>query len=361
MTLKQRFCHIPCIIERMTLCSELIAVGLASILRSNSDSNNNSINKTTLNSNNCRNSSSSSSKNSSSNINSSNNNSSSNNNNSSSNNNNSSNINNSNNNSSNNNNNSSNINNSSNNNSSSNSSNNSNNNNSSSNSSNNNSSSNNSDSNNSSNNSSRRMGEKGRVMCEFFRILNDIMMKIVNIIMWYAPIGICSLIATRVADMEDIPAAVSMLAMFIVTVLTGLLIHAVIVLPLIFFIVTRKNPYRFIAGMRDALVTAFGISSSSATLPTTIRCLEENNKVDERISKFVLPLGATVNMDGGALYEAISAIFIAQLSNIALSPAMFVATCLPSVILHHRDPTMRKWTPLYSLNTEQMEKEYNDV
>lgn len=77
----------------------------------------------------------------------------------------------------------------------------------------------------------------------------------------YAPIGIFSLIATRVADMEDIPTAVSMLAMFIVTVLTGLFIHALIILPLMYFVVTRKNPYKFILGMRRALVTAFGISS----------------------------------------------------------------------------------------------------
>lgn len=77
----------------------------------------------------------------------------------------------------------------------------------------------------------------------------------------YAPIGICSLIASRVADMEDIPAAVGMLAVFIVTVLTGLFIHGLLVLPLMYFIVTRKNPYKFIFGMRRALVTAFGISS----------------------------------------------------------------------------------------------------
>ena len=159
------------------------------------------------------------------------------------------------------------------------------------------------------------------------------------------------------------------------TTLCGLFLHALVLLPLIFFIITRKNLYRFLKGVSDALMTAFGIASrlvlnlsffffllrillllrlelasffhwldhtpkswrnllpsvflsklivvvfnfSAATLPTTIRCVEENNHIDPRISRFMLPLGATLNMDGVSIARVVTTIFIAQLNNIPLS------------------------------------------
>ncbi|KAL9964511.1 hypothetical protein ACROYT_G028162 [Oculina patagonica] len=178
-----------------------------------------------------------------------------------------------------------------------------------------------------------KMGVKAKPLKAFFSALNDAVMILVTLIMWYAPVGICSLIAQRVASMEDIGEELSRLALFIVTVMVGLTIHAFIILPLIFFVVRRTNPFVFMYGMKDAFMTAFGISSSAATLPTTIRCLEENNNVDARISKFVLPLGATVNMDGAALYEAIAAIFIAQLNEVDLSGGKIIAICLTATAI----------------------------
>jgi len=178
-----------------------------------------------------------------------------------------------------------------------------------------------------------RLREKGRPLVEFFSALNEAIMIIVLIIMWLAPVGVCSLVAARIAGMDDILKAIQKLGLFIVTVLCGLLVHGLIVLPLVFFAVTRKNPYAFMKGVSDALMTAFGISSSAATLPTTIRCVEENNHVDPHISRFMLPLGATVNMDGSALYRAVSVVFVAQLNNIPLSPGRLVVTCLMSIAL----------------------------
>ncbi|XP_045422169.1 excitatory amino acid transporter 1 [Lemur catta] len=163
------------------------------------------------------------------------------------------------------------------------------------------------------------MKEQGQALREFFDSLNEAIMRLVAVIMWYAPVGILFLIAGKIVEMEDMGVIGGQLAMYTVTVIVGLLIHAVIVLPLLYFLVTRKNPWVFIGGLLQALVTALGTSSSSATLPITFKCLEENNGVDKRVTRFVLPVGATINMDGTALYEALAAIFIAQVNNFELN------------------------------------------
>ncbi|XP_060046938.1 excitatory amino acid transporter 1 isoform X3 [Erinaceus europaeus] len=163
------------------------------------------------------------------------------------------------------------------------------------------------------------MKEQGQALRDFFDSLNEAIMRLVAVIMWYAPLGILFLIAGKIVEMEDMGVIGGQLAMYTVTVIVGLLIHGVIVLPLFYFLVTRKNPWVFIGGLLQALVTALGTSSSSATLPITFKCLEENNGVDKRVTRFVLPVGATINMDGTALYEALAAIFIAQVNNFDLN------------------------------------------
>ena len=100
------------------------------------------------------------------------------------------------------------------------------------------------------------------------------------------------------------------------------------VLPAIYTIVTKKVPLKFIANMTNAITTAFGTGSSSATLPVTINLLETKNKVDPRVCRFVLPIGATINMDGTALYEAVAAIFIAQVNNLNLSLGQICAVSI---------------------------------
>ncbi|NWY69093.1 EAA3 protein, partial [Erithacus rubecula] len=162
-----------------------------------------------------------------------------------------------------------------------------------------------------------KMGEKGQVLMDFFNALNEATMRIVQIIMWYMPIGIVFLIAGKIIEVEDWE-IFRKLGLYMATVLTGLAIHSSIILPFIYFIIVRKNPFRFAMGMAQALLTALMISSSSATLPVTFRCAEEKNLIDKRITRFVLPVGATINMDGTALYEAVAAIFIAQLNDLQL-------------------------------------------
>jgi len=165
------------------------------------------------------------------------------------------------------------------------------------------------------------IGAKGKPVIDFFEGLNEAIMKIVHIIMWYAPIGIFGLVASQLAangGLSGFSGVLSALGKYSLVVLLGLFIHGVIILPLILKFMGGKNPIEYFMGMSQALVTAFATASSSATLPVTMECTEEKNDVDKRASSFVLPLGATINMDGTALYEAVAAMFIAQAYGIAL-------------------------------------------
>lgn len=176
-----------------------------------------------------------------------------------------------------------------------------------------------------------KMGEKGRVLLEFFDALNEATMRLVQIIMCYMPVGILFLIAAKIMEVEDWEIFKKM-GLYMATVLSGIAIHSVVCLPLIYFIIVRKNPYTFSLGMAQAMVTALMISSSSATLPVTFRCTEENNRIDKRITRFVLPVGATINMDGTALYEAVAAIFIAQLNDYTLDVGQIVTISLTATV-----------------------------
>ena len=143
---------------------------------------------------------------------------------------------------------------------------------------------------------------------------NAALMKFVMMLMNIAPIGIFCLVAARfgkaVAD-ERFGEELSQIGWYFATVIVGLALHALIALPLIYWWVRRENPYRYLFQMSKALLTAFSTASSSATLPVTMECAEEAG-VSKQSTEFVIPLGATINMDGTALYEAAAAIFIAQ-------------------------------------------------
>ena len=142
-------------------------------------------------------------------------------------------------------------------------------------------------------------------------------MQVVGWIMRIAPLGIMALLIQLVA-MQNL-AMLSTLAKFVAVVVGTTLLHGVIVLPLILYLFTGKTPLWFWRGAREALMTAFATSSSSATLPVTLRCANEHLQVKPAIAGFVIPLGATINMDGTALYEAAAALFIANLVGIELS------------------------------------------
>ena len=150
----------------------------------------------------------------------------------------------------------------------------------------------------------------------FWENANDVMLAITHAIMRIAPYGIFALIARTVQESGG--AALGPLALFFVCVAGGLLFHAFVTLAIIMRVFGGFRPWAHYRAMAPALLTAFSTASSSATLPVTLECLEKNAKVSPRIAGFVAPLGATVNMDGTALYECAVVLFIAQLYGVSL-------------------------------------------
>lgn len=161
------------------------------------------------------------------------------------------------------------------------------------------------------------LGEQGQLLLELFSALFKAMMKLVEWILWLAPLGVFSLVAWTVARI-GLKSLTGPLAFYVVTVFVGLAIHGCVVLPSFLVLLGRAHPWKFFMGMRPALLMALGTDSSSATLPVTIECAEGAGKCSRKASQFVLPLGATVNMDGTALYEAVAVVFLFQCFGIDL-------------------------------------------
>ena len=162
-------------------------------------------------------------------------------------------------------------------------------------------------------------GERYRNIRTLIQELQELCLLIVGWIMRLAPLGLAALLLQLVASQQG--ALLRSLGHFIVVVTGTTLFHGLIVLPAILWLFTRMSPLHFFKGAREALVTAFVTSSSAATLPVTLRCTEQHLHVRKDIANFVVPLGATVNMDGTALYEAAAALFVARLAGIELDLA----------------------------------------
>ena len=160
-------------------------------------------------------------------------------------------------------------------------------------------------------------GERYKNLLQLLQELLEIALMLVGWIMRLAPLGIMAWLVSLAATQDM--ALLGTLAQFIAVVIGTTLVHGVIALPLILWFVTGVTPLHFWRGAREALITAFATSSSSATLPVTLRCVEQHLHVRRDIAGFVVPLGATVNMDGTALYEAAAALFVANLAGIDLN------------------------------------------
>jgi len=156
-----------------------------------------------------------------------------------------------------------------------------------------------------------RLADKQRLqLTEFFQASFDAMLKLTQFVVWSAPLGVFGIIARIVARTGF--EAFRSLGFYFLVVLLGLAIHAFVNLPLLVALVGRVNPYKHYKGMPSALLTAFSTCSTMVTLPLTMQAVTGNSRVSKKIASFVLPIGATVNMDGTALYECVATIFIAQ-------------------------------------------------
>ena len=155
-----------------------------------------------------------------------------------------------------------------------------------------------------------------RTLREFFQSLNDVMIVITKAIMALAPIGVFALLVPVVYRSGGELFVV--LAKYFFTVLAALLVHFCVTMPLILRLLGKVSPLAHFKAMRTALLTAFSTSASSATLTVTLRCVQDNAGVSKRTASFTLPLGATVNMDGTALYECVAVIFVAQVMGVSM-------------------------------------------
>ncbi|MDX1516096.1 MAG: dicarboxylate/amino acid:cation symporter [Woeseiaceae bacterium] len=163
----------------------------------------------------------------------------------------------------------------------------------------------------------RLSNEYAEPLFTFWNGVFHVMMKMTEWIMLFAPIGVFGLVAEVVAETGF--EAAGPLALFAGCVLVALALHAFVTLPLLLRFIGRVRPFKVIKGVSPAMLTAFSTASSSATLPVTMECVEENVGVSNKVSSFVLPLGATVNMNGTALYECAAAMFIAQAYGLELT------------------------------------------
>ncbi|MFG0320464.1 MAG: dicarboxylate/amino acid:cation symporter [Planctomycetota bacterium JB042] len=176
----------------------------------------------------------------------------------------------------------------------------------------------------------RAGGRHGKVLTEVFAAGFEVMMRMTMFIIRLAPIGVLGFMLYAAAG-KGLHVFVA-LGQYMITVLLALAVHAFVTLPLILIFFAKRRPHEFFQQMSPALLTAFSTASSSGTLPLTITCAEQRARIPNRVSSFVLPLGATINMDGTALYEAVAVLFIAQALGNDLDAAQQVVVALTALL-----------------------------
>ncbi len=175
-----------------------------------------------------------------------------------------------------------------------------------------------------------KLGERTRTIIAALNEFFEACMLMIDWIMRVAPFGIMGLLVKLVATQNT--ALLAALGKFVAVVLGSTLFHGFVVLPFLLYALTRRNPLFFFRGFKEALLTALTTSSSNATLPVSLRCARENLGISKEIAGFVFPLGATVNMDGTALYEAAAALFIANIAGIKLDLLQQVIVVLMALL-----------------------------
>jgi Na+/H+-dicarboxylate symporter len=177
-------------------------------------------------------------------------------------------------------------------------------------------------------------GERASLIRKLFDQANTLVLMVTDWIMATAPVGVAALFVATILDPQlvDLVAFFGDMGVYMASVVGGLAIHAFVVLPLLLLFVARMRPLEYLSALAPALLTAFSTASSSATFPVTRECVTERAGVDSKSADFVLPLGATINMDGTALYEAVAAVFIANALGFDLSFAQQLIIVLTATL-----------------------------
>ncbi|KAI5069509.1 hypothetical protein GOP47_0016140 [Adiantum capillus-veneris] len=175
------------------------------------------------------------------------------------------------------------------------------------------------------------LGDKAEVVVKLIEVCNAAVMKIVLVLILFTPVGVASLIAKTILNACSIHLLLKSLGLYIVTVLSGLVIHSFIILPLTVFILSRRNPVRVFRSFLPALVMGFSTSSGAATMPVTMQCGEDYG-CEKSIVQFVVPLGTNINRDGTALYEAVAVIFICQAHGVSLSIGSVIVIAISATL-----------------------------
>ncbi|XP_034827284.1 excitatory amino acid transporter isoform X2 [Maniola hyperantus] len=174
------------------------------------------------------------------------------------------------------------------------------------------------------------LGPKGKVVIDFFQAIFEVIMKMVTGVMWFTPVGVSSVIAGKILGVNNVGQVMSQLAWFIATVTVGVFLYQLIVMQLIYFLFLRRNPYKFYWGLSQAMLTASATASTAAALPVTFRAMEGPLRIDPRITRFVLPIGCNINMDGTALFLAVASVFVCQMNSMHLGFAQLATIFLTS-------------------------------
>ena len=175
-----------------------------------------------------------------------------------------------------------------------------------------------------------KAGASGEKLRAFFSDLNDVMMRLISMIIALTPIGVFCLMTQLGATLGL--AEIAKVAMYFATIVIALLVHASLVYPLLLKTLTGLNPLVFLGKMREALLVAFSTSSSGATLPVTLRTVEHKLGVQNNVASFAVPLGATINMDGTAIMQGVATVFIAQFYGIDLGLSALLTVVLTATL-----------------------------
>ncbi|XP_060529905.1 excitatory amino acid transporter 2 isoform X2 [Cylas formicarius] len=178
------------------------------------------------------------------------------------------------------------------------------------------------------------LGKRATVFVELFSVIFELSIALLTKVMWVTPIGITSIIAGKILTVDDVSLIISQVGWFILTVAAGILTYQLVVLQLVYYTIVKKNPFKFYFGLWEAILTAFTTASESAALPVTLKLMDEKVHMDPRVSRFVIPLGCNLNMNGTALFLAVSGVFISQMTGKVLHfgdmVTIFIAATLTS-------------------------------